>query len=614
MTLDPEKIPAELRGLKRWVLWRLEDVGRPKKTKVPYTIDGRKAKTTDERDWASFGDAQLALAAGGGYSGVGFVFTATSYVGVDLDDALGPDGPNAVAAEFLGALAGAYVERSQSGAGLHFIARGALPAGGKRKDDVEMYDASSPRYFAITGDVVQPGRTALPDLSLPLAGLHKKFVGGAEATAPAPAAAQAEIDAVAKSLVEQARGSREARRFFALFDAGEFYEGRRSEADFDLAKILWRQPGATENAVVEAMAASALFRDKWKETRNQITLLRHTVRRARPGGGAGVEAEANVARSVEELLKDPNTMRPPLAVVPRLAWQGRTTLLAGREKWAGKSTLLTAAAAAVTRGRKFFGETCPLGSVLWVSADLEPEADVAQRLVRFGGDPAMMHVLYPRAAEFDGRLAELEAELTRLHPSWVVIDTMAHFAAVEEASQSAGWVNTLIPLRRVCQKGGAAVTLVHHAPKGASDEYRDSTAIGGAVDQVIIYRNPDRGGGGSRREAIGIGRIVGWRPFETELVEHPGAPPEFRVTDAAPDPALVMIPVVLDWVRRHPGSTAAQAKDGIKDAALRAGLKTGAQALQAYVQAALDAGVVRRDMRDLLQENVDPMDANELAR
>ncbi len=300
------------------------------------------------------------------------------------------------------------------------------------------------------------------------------------------------------------------------------------------------------------MAASALFRDKWKETRGAITLLRHTVRRAKPGGGTGVETDKVRARSIAELLADPSILEPPKVIAPRLAWANRTTLFAGREKWSGKSTILTAAACAVSNGGAFLAATATgPADVLWLSADLEPEADIVQRVHRFKGDPTRIHVLYPRAKNFDARLEELEGELERIKPSWLIVDTMAHYAMVEESGQAAGWIETMIPLRKIAQRFGCAVTLVHHTPKGSPDEYRDSTAIGGAVDQVIIYKAPDRAD--PRREVIGRGRIVGWQPFDLKLEGD-----DFVLIDAPPPGEVQLLEVVIRAVRAAgvDGSTA----------------------------------------------------------
>lgn len=58
--------------------------------------------------------------------------------------------------------------------------------------------------------------------------------------------------------------------------------------------------------------------------------------------------------SLAEVLADPDAGKPPECVAPRIAWGGRVTLLAAREK-AGKSTLASAIAAAVSSGYKLFG-------------------------------------------------------------------------------------------------------------------------------------------------------------------------------------------------------------------------------------------------------------------
>ena len=73
-----------------------------------------------------------------------------------------------------------------------------------------------------------------------------------------------------------------------------------------------------------------------------------------PPGADQADAADAQCWTLRELLENPVELPP--AVVPRLAWPGRSTLLAAREK-EGKSTLMTAAAAAVSRGSSFLGST-----------------------------------------------------------------------------------------------------------------------------------------------------------------------------------------------------------------------------------------------------------------
>src|ERR1041385_9020846 len=78
-----DKVPAELRELERWVMWRAG--------KVPYTVYGVPASSTDPRTWNTFEAVREAYEErwpGGGrmYSGIGFVFAEEDgIVGIDID-------------------------------------------------------------------------------------------------------------------------------------------------------------------------------------------------------------------------------------------------------------------------------------------------------------------------------------------------------------------------------------------------------------------------------------------------------------------------------------------------------------------------------------------------
>ena len=86
------QLPARLRRLDRWVLWRyLTRNGRP--TKIPFNaITGREASSTDPQTWSSLPEVVHALGGGTTFSGLGFVFAEEDgFCGVDLDRAIDPD-------------------------------------------------------------------------------------------------------------------------------------------------------------------------------------------------------------------------------------------------------------------------------------------------------------------------------------------------------------------------------------------------------------------------------------------------------------------------------------------------------------------------------------------
>jgi hypothetical protein len=166
-------IPQALRERDQWVLWRREQRGDGKPTKVPYQANGHKAACDQPDTWTSY---ENAIAAAGRFDGIGYVFAADDpNTGVDFDDCLDGDGhlhPAVVAAV---ELLDTYTEWSPSG-GIHSIAEatknghtrcrtGKTPWGGV----FEVYDQG--RYFTVTGDrlpiapaAVQPRQAELERL------------------------------------------------------------------------------------------------------------------------------------------------------------------------------------------------------------------------------------------------------------------------------------------------------------------------------------------------------------------------------------------------------------------------------------------------------------------
>ena len=163
-------------------------------------------------------------------------------------------------------------------------------------------------------------------------------------------------------------------------------------------------------------------------------------------------------------------------------------MLFSREK-VGKSTYVSAAAAGVTNGDPFIGsEPRPPQRVLWYVPEEHPE-DAVRRFQEFGADPDHLFLLpWSRTP-----LRDLEAAIQEVEPALVVVDTLA--AYVEEAAPDSGdassWKSLLAPLVRLARDYNVALVILHHATKGASGEYRDSTAIGAEVDMLIEMREGD---------------------------------------------------------------------------------------------------------------------------
>jgi hypothetical protein len=172
-----DRMPAELTGLRNWVLWVPVWKGS-KWTKVPIQVSGYGASTTNPAHWNSFDAVRQAYEAADqrGYvelrergkppqnvpiGGVGYVFDGQPdqgglvYAGIDFDHAISAEGKiTSLAAERIRRL-GSYFETSVSGRGLHGIVKAKPLAGGIAHNGVEMYTAG--RYFTMTGSTSGTG-------------------------------------------------------------------------------------------------------------------------------------------------------------------------------------------------------------------------------------------------------------------------------------------------------------------------------------------------------------------------------------------------------------------------------------------------------------------------
>lgn len=152
---DFSGMPAELKPLRIWVVWRYEWDGKKKWKKVPYIPISynarqlRKAKTNTPSTWKSYDDAKkVYLASPDLFDGVGVVLDG-DLIGGDFDHCYDPatDQRSDFAHEHLPPT---YTEYSPSGTGYRFLAHGAITRPHKTMR-AELYDRTSPRFLTLTG-------------------------------------------------------------------------------------------------------------------------------------------------------------------------------------------------------------------------------------------------------------------------------------------------------------------------------------------------------------------------------------------------------------------------------------------------------------------------------
>jgi len=271
-----DAIPAALRILPHWLLWKYEPGKNGKPTKVPYTIHGYKASSTVSHTWGKLDDVCRVFESGG-YDGIGFVFTREAGIsGVDLDHCRDPaTGEIDEWAVAIIARLNSYTEISPSGRGVHIILRGLLPDEAKHKKvlpgyqegaAIELY--SSGRYFTFTGERLQEVPADVEDKQAELDAIYREWItpqesGGSTAGKMPAATAGGLTD---QQVVEYARLAKNGDKFRSLWSGSLLgYNGDESAADQALMNLIAFYCCGDRARMERIFSASALGkRDKWQ--------------------------------------------------------------------------------------------------------------------------------------------------------------------------------------------------------------------------------------------------------------------------------------------------------------------------------------------------------------
>ena len=192
--------------------------------------------------------------------------------------------------------------------------------------------------------------------------------------------------------------------------------------------------------------------------------------------------------SLATLLADPPD---PAATVARgLAFGGTMGFIRG-PKASGKTTILAAAAARVSRGQPWAGHPTERGTVLVVCNDDPRSWTLALR--DFGADPERILMAQARVVSKPGKLAALLAEH---RPTWVILDNLRTWCRAMQADtdNSSAAADAIDPIAEAIRECGypVALTLVHNEARSkgvTSDPYagrmRNSTVFEDAADWIV---------------------------------------------------------------------------------------------------------------------------------
>lgn len=283
-----ERIPQELRAFNNWVCFSFEE-RNGKRTKVPYCpLTGKRAKSNDPSTWGSFTDA--VDKADFLYDGIGFMFSCSPYVGIDLDHCIENGVMTDLAKDAIMTLQ-SYAEYSPSGTGVHIICRGQLPVGGNRNDKtgIEMY--ATGRYFTMTGNVI-PGYEQIIENSAAIAAVQAKYIispkmekaiaGNSPARAPeAPSPTSGGIFTTSEDdIIKRAMASKQGQAFQLLYSGDWQAYKSQSEADLAFCNMLAFWTGQDASQMDAIFRNSGLMRPKWDERHGTDTYGNMTIQQA----------------------------------------------------------------------------------------------------------------------------------------------------------------------------------------------------------------------------------------------------------------------------------------------------------------------------------------------
>ena len=237
-----------------------------------------------------------------------------------------------------------------------------------------------------------------------------------------------------------------------------------------------------------------------------------------PPGEAVDTSEPDVV-SLATLLADPPD--PASTVARGLAFGGTMGFIRG-PKASGKTTVLAAAAARVSRGQPWADAPTERGTVLVVCNDDPRSWTLALR--DFGADPDRILTARARVVSKPGKLAALLAEH---RPTWVILDNLRTWCRSMQldTDNSSAAADAIDPIAEAIRECGypVACTIVHNEARSkgvTADNYanrmRNSTVFEDAADWIVGCAHAD----GSTKTTITCGEKTRREiPTETLIID-----------------------------------------------------------------------------------------------
>lgn len=274
MKTNYNNLPDELKRRGLFCLWRYEKV-KGRLSKIPYSLRGCKAKSTDRISFCSFGSALKVVDK---YSGIGLgIFDG--YCAVDIDHCVADGRLSELALDVINAM-NSYTEYSPSGEGVRIIFR----ADGFKYDKqayyinnhkigLEIYvSGSTNKYVTLTGNVIR---------NVPIAERGDKLSAVLEKYMKKPTVKKTDKPMECRSylsdgeVIEKAINAKNGKKFSELWSGN--FDKSHSEADLALCSMLAFWCGGDSAQIDRLFHQSALYRKKWERKDYREETLKKAV-------------------------------------------------------------------------------------------------------------------------------------------------------------------------------------------------------------------------------------------------------------------------------------------------------------------------------------------------
>jgi hypothetical protein len=178
----------------------------------------------------------------------------------------------------------------------------------------------------------------------------------------------------------------------------------------------------------------------------------------------------------------------------------------------------------------------------------------------FGANGKMISLVDRFMSDPANRLEELTAHIEAVRPALVIVDSLVAYSQglISDANNSTQTQNVVQGLTNLCHRLGCALVIIHHARK-ADGKYRDSSAIGGAVDIIAEVFPPEENTDPTRRRVRPIGRVPA-RGVDFRFDGH-----DYHIIDPSGITKAPLDQRILNVIGERPGISSNDVVDAVRD-------------------------------------------------